>query len=334
MSDRLRFLPLTRPGWAQMSHPVYHLERQRRERSLSLAGVNRNFMPVLFGVCGGLCLLIVIISLSSGGWIWGSWWEQIDRIAQTSLSTTLAVLLFVQLIAGAVVNVVTVAQAAPLISGEVELRSWGLLRVTTVPLREIIFAKFAAMVRHLRPLLRALLILRTITLVTGLLQLGYLLLRGVFYNFSSADWHMFWGDGLWLSLLLALAVGVIFFVTQPYVQVLLNTALGMLASVFSRTRGQAVGVGLAARLALWIASILYNVILIYGLLFIIIGNWLTPTYATLEAFYDQPTPTAQQVVWALCLSLVGYLIAVMLWQAGFVLTALGLVQRRAHSVGP
>ncbi len=115
---------------------------------------------------------------------------------------------------------------------------------------------------------------------------------------------------------------------------MLNTALGMLASVFSRTRGQAVGIALAARLVGWIASILYNGALIYGLAYIIFGNWLQPRYASLEAFYNQPTPTTQQAVWAIFLAVIGYLVAAMAWQAGFILTALGLVQRRARTVGP
>jgi hypothetical protein len=329
----LRVLPLMRPRWAQMTHPVYRLERQRRERIRSLAGLNQKFMPVLFGVCGGLCLLFVILGLSAEGWAWGSWWEQLEHLTRSALGFTLLALLFAQLIAGMVVNIVTVAQAAPLISGEVELRSWGLLRVTTVPLHEIIFAKFVAAVRHFRSLLTGLLILRGINLVTGMLLFACVVLRDIFYSFSPADWRRFWEDGLWFPPLLALCAGVIFFAAQPGVQVLLNTALGMLASAFSRSRGQAVGLGLTARLVLWIASILSNFVLIYGLTFLF-SNWLEPRYAMLEAFYNQPAPTTRQAVWAVSLAIFGYLLAVMLWQAGFILAALGLIQRRARSIGP
>ncbi len=316
---------LIRPRWARAQHPVYRLEAESRRGNRGLVALRLGCAPVIFAVTtlallpGLVTLLVSVVDGDEYG-------------VSSSLALTLIPLIMIQLVAGAIVNVLTVAQTAPMISGEIELQSWRLLRTTTMPLREIIFAKFAAAATHLRAPLVGLMILRAISLGTAYLLFAYLI-RDIFYYMSAQEWVDFWARAAWLPPLLSAGMVTLFYISQPVLQFVLNGSIGLLASSLSQTRARAVVLGLVGRLIGWVASAMFNFTAIYGLGFLILGNWASPHYAPLEAFHNRPVPTELQQSWAINLTIVGYFLAMLASQIGLVLFALGITQRRARQLG-
>ncbi len=324
---RLRsFLP-ARPAWLRPDHPVFTLETGRRGGVRSLALLQMGCMPLLFAVVGFALALILLIGLPTLVLS-----ADADQIVTLLLVAVMAMAM-AQAAGGAMVNVLTIAGTAPLISGEVELQSWNLLRSTVLPLHDILFAKLAAAIHSQRLPLAALLILRAISLVTALLfGLAYLL-REEFYWMDQAEYRRFWQDGMWIPIAIAVLVAAVFWLSQPLVQMGLNGAIGMLASVSGGTRSRAIASALAGRLVLWIGSTMVNFLAIYGLSFLILGNWLEPRYASIEAFRTLPEPTPAQAVWMIGLVIAGYILALMASQIGLTLAMLGIAQRRARMLG-
>ncbi len=311
------------PRWARPEHPVYHLETQRRTQNRSLIALRLGCMPVIFAITGLVILSIMVVIIFSD-----PFWD-IGEAYLGTLWLVVAAIMFIQAIAGAVVNILVIAQATPTISGEVELQSWRLLRTTTLPLREIILAKLAAALSQLRAPFTGLVILRTISLVTGLFGIAYIL-RNAFYYMDAGERHDFWTEGLWLPITIAIVTFLVFYALQPVIQFVLNGTLGVLASALARSRSRAVAAGLAARLGGWVASILLNVGAIYFLIYLLVMNWSTPYSAPMRAFRDRPEPSDLAIAWVLSLTAIVYILAVLALQIGLTLLALRMIQRRAR----
>jgi hypothetical protein len=239
-------------------------------------------------------------------------------------------MLALQVVAGAVSNLLMIAQSSPLISGEVELKSWELLRATALPLRDIILAKSAAAIRQLRVPLIGLLVLRGISTITALMLAVYTLYRDTFYYFDIEQWRTFIQNAprYAVPLLLPVALFLLYYTMQPVIQTVLNGALGLLASAYSPSRGRAIAAGLIGRLVLWIASILLNVALLYGGGYLI-GRWLTSTYS----IPGRALSSDEVVVWVLGMTIALYIASVLASQVGLIMFAFGLTQRRARRVG-
>lgn len=328
-SHRNRLLGV--PHWARPDHPIYRLETRRRASRGILALLRLGCLPTTFSLTG-LSILIIIVLVSPGRYWWGGYWDWFENVAIQSLLWALFAVAVIQILAGAITNILIIAQTTPMISGEVELRSWGLLRTTTLLLREILFAKLAAAITRLRTQFVGLMILRAISLVTGILLLAYAVVRETVFYSSRAEVREFWAAGYWLPVLLASVPLLAYYVGQPAIQFVLNGALGLLASAYARSRSRAIAAGLSARLVMWIAVILLNVGAMIGLgtLFV---NWTDPYYAQIEVFHGMQEPTQGQIVWAICLMGGGYAVAVLAGQIGFILAALGLTQRRIRHLG-
>jgi hypothetical protein len=312
------------PEWATPVNPVYRLETTRWNRSRGLLLLQRGCLPAILAAGGALALAMVMLIFL----------PQVYWSVEGAFAALLAVLMFLlavmQAMSGAVVNILMVARAAPMISEEVELQSWGLLRTTTLTLREIVMAKFAAALRQLRSALIGLMGLRVTSTITGLLGIGFIL-RSIVYNdlqgFREAMDH-----GLWLLPVAALGVFVVWYLAQPFVQFLLNASLGMLASASMHSRARAVAVGLGARLAGWVLSITLNAAALYGLGFIIIANWTSPYSAPIEYFQNRPEPKPETVIAVVCAVGIAYVLGVLATQLGLTALCLGLAQRRARHV--
>lgn len=313
-------------AWARNEHPVYHLETRRRTQNRSLMALRWGCVPAIFAITGLAILVTMALVLLSGGF-----WDA-EEALQMILGFTLAVLLFIQIGAGAIANILVIAQAAPAISGEVELQSWRLLRTTTLPLREIILAKMAAVLAHMRAPFVGLLILRAISTLTALFIVAYAV-RSEFYYRDPQYRGEFWTDGLWVPYTIAGLVFLAYYVLQPVIQLVLNSMLGMLASAYARSRSRAVATGLTGRLAGWVTSIMLNIGAIYALGFLLLANWASPNYAPLKMFQGRPVPSSVQIAWVTGLTVAVYILVVLAGQVGFVMGALRLTQRRARHLG-
>ncbi len=320
------------PVWATVRHPVYHLETQRRVGNHALRLLQISYVPAVLGITGLALTLILAVAGVPGFMQVMSSWRAAMELATVLLALTLAVILLIQIAAGALTGILTIAQVSPLISGEIELQSWRLLRTTTLSLREILYSKLAAALSQVRGPLIGLLVLRVISTGTIVILLTSVLLREVFYYWDSGDWRDFWLEIRWLPPLIGGALALLVYLGQPLLQMLLNGAIGMLASVYARSRGQAIAAGLVGRLGLWVLSILLSGLSIY-LLGFFIDQWSNPSYAAIEAFHRMPTPSDLEQIWALSLTVGGFALAVAASQLALALIMLGLMQRRAREIG-
>ena len=102
---------------------------------------------------------------------------------------------------------------------------------------------------------------------------------------------------------------------------LLSGAIGLVASTFTRSRARAVAMALAGRLITWVGSIVLNVGLIYGLVFLLIVNWAESTSAPLQVFRSMPQPSPQQVAFVLGSTATLCLLVVIAVQVGLIVEA-------------
>lgn len=258
-------------------------------------------------------------------------YNDMETAVTSTLGVLMAVLVLIQIGVGAAANILLVAQVAPAISGEVELQSWGLLRSTTLPLREIMLAKLVAIFTQMRGALAGLLALRVASTGTGLLLVAYLLRESFYYDPTGRE--EFFGSGQWVMPGLALALFTIWYLAQPAVQFGLNGAVALLASASARSRARAIAAALAARMAGWVLSALVNGGLIYGLGYLLIANWASPYSAPLRAFRDRPTPSEEMIAFVLGSTAALYVLGVLAAQLGLTVGALALAQRIARRLG-
>ncbi|MBN1313093.1 MAG: hypothetical protein JXB30_16905 [Anaerolineae bacterium] len=251
-----------------------------------------------------------------------------NSAVQLILGFAIGTLACIQIGAGGIANLLTVLLAAPLISGEIELQSWRLLRTTMMPLPEIVFAKLAAILNEQRIMLWGLYVLRFISTGTVVLFIVYGVMRQDLY-YSDIQFRTFFISGKWLAYIILMTAIASYNLSQPLVQSVLCGMLGLAASAYTRTRSQAIAGGLVARLICWIGTTLLHIGLIYGIVYLF-DNWSSPSYAHLEIFHNMPTPTSSQITWASYLMASGYLMGFLAAQVGFILFLAGIVLRRAR----
>jgi hypothetical protein len=313
------------PAWGRLQHPVFRLEARRRTSSRVLETMQRGCLPSMLAAASVVAALILVLPLAPG------FFYSLNEGVFLTLLLLMLGLVTLQAMVGMAANILMVAQAAPLISGEVELQSWGLLRATALSLREIILAKFAAVLYQLRETLLGLAAVRAASLITGLIGLGLIIHEAFYYEEES--WRRLTRSGLWVLPAAALLLVILWYALQPVLNYLMNAALGLLASAMSRSRSRALAFALGARLFLWISGAMLNFAALYGLGFILIGNWLQPTYAPIEAFQGQPEPSFEAGVVVFSLVTLVYVLLLYAWQIGFVAAALAAAERRARRLG-
>jgi hypothetical protein len=328
MADQTRRFNVA-PRWARSEHPIFHLETQRRALNGSILTLSRGCLPLVLAVLGLVFFGTLLWGLDDL-LRWATTWRDLGDVFMSALGRAMLAVLLVQFAIGAMTNVLVIALAAPTISGEVELQSWRLLRTTTMPLREVILAKYAAVIRNLRGPLGGLVILRASSLGTLLLLFGYYLSRDVFYYMGPLELRRFVFDGLWLPPLIPIALFVVYYAAQPWLQFYFNSALGMAASAFARSRANAVVVGLTVRLVLWVLSVMVGIAALFFIGFVLAANWAAPRYAPMAFFHDWPEPTPLQVSWVISLSFAAWLFAILVWQVVFSLGALAITRWRCR----
>lgn len=186
---------------------------------------------------------IVVIGLIGGAALGG----ELIRAATTLLATILA---------------------ATTISAEVEAETLPLLRLTPIMPRQIVLAKFGAVIRQIRFPLASISIVRAISVIAMVAFAVIALLVDVSSTISNAPVNItpsmiptLWDTIVSGSYLIALIVTLLFlvflfayYVLSPYVSTLVFAAVGILASTFARTRGNGVIAAAGLRVALWVFS--------------------------------------------------------------------------------
>ena len=283
----------------------------------------------MFGVSGigiSIALYILIASEAFGR----DSWSMLETVSSISLGWAVATLIMVGLGVGAMMHILVIAQTAPLLSGEIELQSWDLLRTTSLPLREIILAKFAAALATLRAPLYGLLTLRFAAIASIALLLGAGLMQNEFSYMGRDEWRLFWLELRWLPPVLGGLVVALVLLVQPLVEFVLNGSLGLLASAMSRSRGQAIAVGLATRLALWLAGVLGHIVIGGGLI-AIYSEWVDRRYSSIDAYSILGSTTVLEEMWVLAILIIGYALALTAISVGLTLVSTGIALRRMRN---
>jgi hypothetical protein len=171
------------------------------------------------------------------------------------------------------VGLIATALTATVLSAEVEAQTVGLLRLTPIPMQEIVLAKYGAAVRQFKVPLIVIAVTRFL-LIAGLLLVFILATVAALPDVSTttaSTGPLFPGLSIidilslvttallpylaaGLLMLLALLLWFLYFLFSPVLDVLLFAAVGLLASAWARTRANGLVVGAGLRIGLWSIS--------------------------------------------------------------------------------
>ena len=309
MAQDTQSRPLSRivPHWARPTHPVYERELQSWQRTRGWRWLRAGCAPsvfVVFVLMGCACSLMTIGTAATTR-------EQLALLGLSGLWSLLVSQGFVVLVTGLIATALT----APVISGELESQTYGLLRVTGVPTDEIILAKYAAALRQLRaPLViviaaRLLIVVAAIPLVDWLLRVDGTIggLPGLLGQIPLEPVSPL----SFITALLSVLAWLGYFLLLPVLTVMLHASIGLFASSLTRTRTN----GFIAAAGLRVAfAILRGII---GQTFSVSGlTWIsTLPSPTLSTFWLEQLVVTQP---ALLITLVGLLaLGALLWNIGW-----------------
>ncbi|NDJ51699.1 MAG: hypothetical protein GYB68_01285, partial [Chloroflexi bacterium] len=203
------------------------------------------------------------------------------------------------------------------VSSEIEAQTFASLRLTPIPERHIVLAKWSATVRQMRPALLFILITRHLLLVGLVLVMGVGVVEAIvatspaglasapspgqpqplpepppeFTPQDSTSFGEFWEEafpGLPISSALSILLGTFgligaalaFYLLQPWVQIMMFSALGVLASSLARTRSGGLVTAIILRVGLWILTYVISQ-MIQGVISILVSLILVVPAATL-----------------------------------------------------
>jgi hypothetical protein len=246
-------------------HPIYRREQRGWSYIRAWRSLRRGCLPLIavvaFGFmgCCGLAFLPIIGSTPE------SW------------PIGLLAVIYALALSGELVKWVTGLAAtgltATMISAEVEAETYGLLRLTLIPSKEIVLAKYAAAMRELRQPIGAVIVLRIATILAGVVTILIFVTVGLSglgpspsgMPSSSPELIEIIPQETVLSLLAsgaaaiivsigAAALWLIFFLVQPILDALLYASVGIFASTMSRTRSGGLFMAGGVRVGLWALS--------------------------------------------------------------------------------
>lgn len=234
--------------FGQRDHPIY----QRERRGWSYIGLWRK----LRSGCLPLMALVIILPACACGLMAAALAEdvELERFTFTALLALLGFFAGGQWILW-LAGLLATALTATAISAEVETQSFALLRMTDIPPRHIVLAKFAAVLTELRLPLWASLIVRVIfpPALIAIVILMFVANPGAGAASGTpgpsppaaalppVEWLTLLQGvanvGLAVvSLLVAGLVWLIFYLVGPFLQIMLFAAVGMFGSSLARTR--------------------------------------------------------------------------------------------------
>lgn len=278
---------------------------------------------VIFAAMGCLCGLTTLDASADPG----------ERLLIWSLILLWSLLVgqaFVSLATGLIATALT----ATVISSEIEAETYGLLRVTDVPTREIVLAKYAATLRQLFVPLTVIIVARVLIVVGGAVALDLALrLQGVDGGLVGAIFaipaELISAANLSL-ILLAILGWLAYFILKPTLTLPLFSSVGLFASSISRTRINAIIAAVVLRVVLYIARfIVTQALAIAGQ--VVIGTSLS--FGNLTSMLDTLVVARPTVLAGLggLVTLVALVIAVA-WRNGVTLLLIRGTVRRAHKL--
>jgi len=315
-------------------HPIYQHEVQGWSYVRFWRGLRRGCLPLIALIAGGsafCCGLVAVLSVQ----------QRPPDLPEDLLLTLLFAL--IGLIIGTelvrwVTGLLATVLAATTISAEVEAETFGLLRLTPIPVRQIVLAKFGATFRQFRLPMIVIALLRLV-FVLGLVVLfaALVVINAIDAPISPTDLPL---QGLpftqtaplviaWLAVLVAALVMLAYYLIEPALQVFLFVAVGMLASSLSRTRAGGLLLAGGSRIALWMLSYILGQLVSTMVTIFTFPVMAVPTAPRWLAQLDSADPTVLVTVGAA--AMVAWILLV---AAAHVAAALGLlaatVRRTEH----
>ncbi len=256
-------------------HPVYRREMTGWSYVRMWRNLRRGCLPsilILAALAAGCCGLMTLLSVSQNSSDFDGFYRVLLVVGAAVVGIFYAGEI-VLLIAGLIATVLTSTS----ISAELEADTYALVRITLIPPREIVLAKFGAAIRELRRPVMAVLITRTLLLI----MIPTLLILALVYAVSTALPAPGGGAappspssvgpvtllplsvmatstlGV-VSVIVAVLLGLVYYFVQPMLDMMLFAAIGIAASTMSRTRASGLFAGFGLRVALGIAACMAN----------------------------------------------------------------------------
>jgi hypothetical protein len=247
------------------------------------------------------------------------------------------------------VGLLATALTATVLSAEVEAQTVGLLRLTPIPMQEIVLAKYGAAVRQFKVPLIVVALTRFL-FVTGLLLTFVVAVLVAVPDLTTTASTVPLSPDLSISdvvslvvtallpylvagllMLLALLLWFLYFLFSPVLDVLLFGAVGLLASSWARTRANGLVVGAGLRIGLW--SISYVSGQVVSTMFSFFAFPLM-ALSTLPLGFEEQLARISPAILATAGALLanGWLVAVVLIRIAVILVLLFLSTNRASQI--
>jgi hypothetical protein len=224
------------PRWARLGHPVF-----LRELNWLRGGQRRTWRRI---GASGLSILMVAVT----GTVVVAWHQGYSLLPHVYGDLYFPLWLIV-LAPHLLLRIAATASTANAVNREVQGGNWAILRTTSMDLREIIGAKWAAGLWSVRFLLAWLLVLRVVLLVLLLGDMADFRGRSLSFMVESSQPTIPWVIGL-----ITVAAGISCSLMQPAIVAGVDAATGIVLSVCVRGRGLAMISAVLIRMSAWAAA--------------------------------------------------------------------------------
>lgn len=280
-------------------HPIYRREQAGWSYVRLWRNLRRGCLPIILAIllltaggCGLLTLLSLVQYPSDFDWFY----RGLLTVGAASVGIFYAGEIVLQ-IAGIIATVLTSTS----ISSEIEADTFGLVRLTLVPIREVVLAKFGAVMRELRTPVIVVVGTRAFLLcvIPALLLSAFVYAAATLGSSPTSSGATSPGSvapfllpatliplvaqlttsilGL-ISLLIAGFLWLAYYFTQPMLDMMLFSAVGIAASTLSRTRAAGLFAGFGLRIGLWLGACMLNQVASAGLQIFLTPALMLPAF--------------------------------------------------------
>jgi len=323
-------------------HPIYRRELTGWSTLGIVRGVRRGCLPlmlfVIVGVVGCCGLTAAPIALTNKPELW-------PVVGVYLLGGLFTATELIRWLVGILATVAT----STAISAEIEAQSYALLRLTPIPTRQVVLAKYGAALQQLRLPLIVVAVLRALCIVGSVAFLVALIAAGSSSSVAQTNPAIVAPTPPSLPLLssapgivsylisgvvglLALLAWFLYYLLNPALTTMIYGAIGLMASSWSRTRASGVLTALAVRVGLWAVNYVLSQVAWTSLslalsLITLPVALLTSPPTWLEGLLSFDLGLLVLLVAVLAMLVLALLIA---FQIGLTMAALALTVRRAE----
>jgi hypothetical protein len=247
------------------THPIYQREMAGWSYVSAWRRIRRGCIPLIAllfitttCLCGGSCGLTVLPEVQTSQ-DWGI------VVGIVVLIGSLVGLFVAEGLLNFITGLLATALASTVVSAEIEAQTFGLLRLTSIPPRDIVFAKFSAAFAQVRvPMIVLVLARALIALIAtlggmtlfavGVLASDSIIPPGTLSNGPVTGILLIYYGLAVIAVATAVLTWLAYYIFRPVLDILLLVALGIFASSLARTRAGGLLAAGGMRLVLWMVS--------------------------------------------------------------------------------